>query len=45
MVDAFVHPDKPEDFMAVGCYYSVFPQVAEAEAVLFLDDLRERVAA
>jgi putative phosphoribosyl transferase len=45
MVDVFVCLDLPEDFMAVGCYYSEFLQVTDAEVVSLLGDFRGRTAA
>ncbi len=44
-VDVFVCLDMPEDFMAVGCCYSEFPQVTDAEVVKLLGKFRERAAA
>jgi putative phosphoribosyl transferase len=45
MVDVFVCLEMPEDFRAVGCYYSEFPQVTDEVVMTLLDDFRERLAA
>ncbi len=45
MTDVFICLDTPEEFTAVGCYYSEFPQVTDSEVVKLLGDFRERAAA
>jgi putative phosphoribosyl transferase len=45
MVDIFVCPAMPEDFMAVGSYYEDFEQVTDADVMQLLHDFRRRAAA
>jgi putative phosphoribosyl transferase len=42
MVDVFVCPAMPEDFMSVGSYYGDFKQVTDADVMQLLQDFRRR---
>ena len=41
----FYNSGMPENFMAVGCYYAEFPQIADSEVVTLLENFKDRLAA